>query len=91
MHGHWDIKESEINNPRIAQDRQRGVNLGIGIVVPAYKIHETLYQSALVNMRKEQEQVCLKQNVPGMDLAKAKQLDEPAESASRKARTESAP
>jgi hypothetical protein len=25
MHGHWDIKESEMNEPNFTQDRKRGV------------------------------------------------------------------
>jgi hypothetical protein len=29
MHGHWEIKESELNKPTLVHDR-RGVNLGIG-------------------------------------------------------------
>jgi hypothetical protein len=61
MHGHWDIDESQINNPQVIHvGKQKGINLGIAIVVPAYKIYETLYQPALVAMRKEQEQQYLK-------------------------------
>jgi hypothetical protein len=67
MHGHWDIKESELNKPTIIQDRQRGVNLGVGIVVPAIKIYETLCAPALVESRKEQETKFIKQGIPGMD------------------------
>jgi len=37
MHGHWEIRESEINNPTITPERRHGVNIGIGIVVPAEK------------------------------------------------------
>jgi len=70
MHGHWDIKESEMNKPSIIHDRQRGVNLGIGIVVPAIKIYETLYSPRLIAMRKEQEKELLKRNIPGTDSAK---------------------
>ena len=72
MYGHWDIKESEINNPRITHDRKRGVNLGIGIVVPTYKIYETLYQPALVAMRREQEEEYLKLKVPRTDSREPK-------------------
>jgi len=60
MHGHWDIRESEINKPSIIHDRQHGVNLGIGIVVPAIKIYETLYAPKLIAMRQEQEKEILK-------------------------------
>jgi hypothetical protein len=56
MHGHWDIKESEMNKPNIVHDRQRGVNLGVGIVVPALKIYEALYTPELVAMRSDQEE-----------------------------------
>jgi hypothetical protein len=74
MQAHWDVDESELNNPQIRHvGKKRGVNLGIGIVVPAYKIYETLYQPALVAMRKEQEKIYLKQSVPGMDSARRKQ------------------
>ena len=43
MHGHWDIDPSDINkaNP-IPTNRTKGVNVGIGIVVPAEKIMEVL-------------------------------------------------
>jgi hypothetical protein len=56
--GHWDIREGELNKAFAALDRRNGVNLGIGIVVPAYKIREIientpdlvkLRQGALVN------------------------------------------
>lgn len=77
MHGHWDIKESEINNPKISQDRKRGVNLGIGIVVPAFKIYETLYSPALVHMRREQERALLQKSTPGMDTGRRKDDDKP--------------
>jgi|ERR1035441_2503475 hypothetical protein len=70
MHGHWDIKESEINNPLIVHDRKRGVNLGIGIVVPASKIRETIYQPILVELRKEMEKMLNKRSIPGIDSAK---------------------
>jgi hypothetical protein len=67
MHGHWDIKESELNRSSIIHDRQRGVNMGIAMVVPAAKIYETLYAPELVEIRKENEQKLLKQGIPGMD------------------------
>lgn len=67
MHGHWDIKESELNKPTIIHDRQRGVNLGVGIVVPAAKIYETLCAPRLTDTRKEQEKEFIKQGIPGMD------------------------
>jgi hypothetical protein len=72
MHGHWDIKESDINKALIVHDRKRGVNLGIGIVVPASKIRETIYQPLLVALRKEMEEMLAKQSVPGTDSVKGK-------------------
>jgi len=72
MHSHWDIRESEINSPQVLHDRKRGVNLGIGIVVPASKIRETLYHPELVASRKEMEEMINKRSVPGVDSAKLK-------------------
>jgi hypothetical protein len=77
MHGHWDIKESEMNKPSIIHDRQRGVNMGIGIVVPAIKIYETLYAPNLIAMRKEQEKQLLKRNIPGTDSVKLGEKEQP--------------
>jgi hypothetical protein len=56
MHGHWDIKESEMNNATFTMpDEGRGVNMGIGIVVPATKILETIRQPEIEQMRKKVE------------------------------------
>jgi hypothetical protein len=65
MQGHWDIKESEINKAPIMHDHKRGVNLGIGIVVPAVKILETINQPALVKSRELSEED-LARIVPGL-------------------------
>ncbi len=73
MHGHWDVEESKINEPTIHHDRKRGVNLGIGIVVPAYKITETLNQPELVEMRKQAAKEKNARSVPGMDVAEPKE------------------
>jgi hypothetical protein len=51
MHGHWDIRESDLNKPSFVHDRQRGVNLGIAVVVPAHKILEIINQPSLVALR----------------------------------------
>ena len=70
--GHWDIREEEINSPHFTQDRKKGVNYGVALVVPAFKIHETIYQPGLVAMRKQQEQSVIRrqQSVPGSDSPK---------------------
>jgi hypothetical protein len=69
MHGHWDVKESEMNNPRLNHDR-RGVNYGIGICVPAYKIAETINCPPLLEMRMKNDDKLKKESVPSMDSAK---------------------
>jgi hypothetical protein len=51
MHGHWEIRESDINNPLIQHDRKHGVNLGIAIVTPAFKILDILNEPALHTIR----------------------------------------
>jgi hypothetical protein len=70
MHGHWDIRESELNKAFISHDRKHGVNLGIGIVVPAHKILETINRPELVQIRKETTERLTRRSVPGMDSAK---------------------
>jgi hypothetical protein len=70
---HWDIREEDINKPFFAPDRKRGVNYGIAVIAPAFKIYETLYSEALVQMRREQEQQLLKRAIPGNDSAKSEQ------------------
>jgi hypothetical protein len=69
MQGHWDIKESEINNPKIEHDRKRGVNMGIGIVVPAIKILETINQPGLAELRRagEEDLASKSKSIPGRD------------------------
>lgn len=77
MHGHWDIKESEMNKATIEHDRKRGVNLGIGIVVPAQKIFEVLMRPELAAIRDESEKKLLKRSVPGTDSARpSKKIEE---------------
>ena len=56
MHGQWDIKESEMNEAGMTDDRRHRVNLGIGIVVPAAKIMEILNQPDLVRSRELSEE-----------------------------------
>jgi hypothetical protein len=67
MHGHWDVKESEINEPSVTHDRKRGVNYGIAIVVPAYKISETINQPGLIELRRSLEEIELKRQKPSTD------------------------
>ena len=55
IHGHWDINESDINNPHAEVDNKRGVNLGIALVIPMEKIIETLNHPELVANREKEE------------------------------------
>ncbi len=72
MQSHWDIKESDINKTYFINDRKRGVNYGMAVVVPASKILETLNTPELVEMRVEAEKRRLQRRVavPSMDSAK---------------------
>jgi hypothetical protein len=56
MRGHWDINESDLNKPSFIHDRRRGVNLGIGMVVPAAKILEVINHPDLVALRAHREE-----------------------------------
>jgi hypothetical protein len=74
MHGHWDVREEDMNKPYFVHDRKRGVNYGMAIVVPASKILDVLNREELVQMRAEVERLRLarskgKNMVPGMDSA----------------------
>ncbi|HVZ18012.1 MAG TPA: hypothetical protein VG897_12890 [Terriglobales bacterium] len=55
IHGHWDIRESDLNNPRYANARLHGVNVGIAIVVPAQKIVETIGHPDLIRSWQERD------------------------------------
>jgi hypothetical protein len=76
MHGHWDIKESEMNKAFITHDRKRGVNLGIGIVVPALKILETINRPEFQEMRKQLEQGLSRKSVPGVDSVRPREKEQ---------------
>ena len=75
--GHWDIREEEINKPSFTQDRKRGVNYGIALVVPASKIYETIYQPGLTAMRRRLEKELLRQrqSTPGIDSIEEKEAE----------------
>ncbi|MGC2245845.1 MAG: hypothetical protein WA609_04515 [Terriglobales bacterium] len=70
IHGHWDVKETDINQYPVAHDRKRGVNYGIAIVVPAVKLIETLNRPDLSEIRMKNDEKLKKSGVPGMDSAK---------------------
>lgn len=74
-HGHWAIKESDINKPQIDHDRQRGVNYGVAIVVPAAKILEIIDRPELREDRQLQEDALKRKSIPGMDSAKAEKRE----------------
>jgi hypothetical protein len=77
VHGHWDVKESEINKVFFEHDRKRGVNMGIAIVTPAIKILETIEQPELANMRLRGEKEAVRKMTPGTDSAKAIKEERP--------------
>ena len=76
IHGHWDVRETDINSYPINQDRKRGVNYGVAIVVPAIKLIETLNREDLVDFRMKCDEVMKKRGVPGMDSAKQEATEE---------------
>jgi hypothetical protein len=69
-HGHWDIREADMNNPHYTQTSLHGVNMGIAIVTPAYKLLETLTRPELVELRTRIEENYRRANTPGMDSPK---------------------
>jgi hypothetical protein len=66
-HGHWDILERDLNEYSPIQDRQRGVNLGIGIVVPSHKILEVINHPELIRQRDEWDEEFRRRIVPTPD------------------------
>jgi hypothetical protein len=66
MHGHWDIKESEINQAR-SRYANNGVNMGVGIVIPINKILETINQPDAARLRDAEEQSYFRQIIPCLD------------------------
>lgn len=67
MRGHWDVSESDMNKPNYSATQKSGVNLGIGVVVPASKILETLNHPTILDMIARQERQVRKSVVPGND------------------------
>jgi hypothetical protein len=53
VHGHFDLEKMTEDSVTDAADESKGINSGIGVVVPATKIIETLYQSELKELRKK--------------------------------------
>jgi hypothetical protein len=78
MHGHWDIRESEMNQAFFTHDRKHGVNMGIAIVVPAIKILETLFSPELAIERERMSEKIKRAFVPGTDSAREKKETEKA-------------
>jgi hypothetical protein len=70
VRSHWDIRESDLNKPSFIHDRQRGVNLGIAIVVPAYKILEVINNPKLVALREHYDAEIKAGRTPGKDDAR---------------------
>lgn len=88
MVGHWNILESEINKSVFTPPgRGQGVNMGIGIAVPAIKILETINQPELVAMRKEiEERERKNQLLPTEDSRRSSDFGAPRATARRSRR-----
>jgi hypothetical protein len=52
-HGHWDINEADLN-AALPAAQEGGVNIGVAIIVPAYKILEVLDSDELRERRQSQ-------------------------------------
>ena len=57
MHGHWDVLENKINEAKIhiPSEDEKGVNLGIAIVISVDEIRNFLYSEEIMKERKEIE------------------------------------
>jgi hypothetical protein len=62
MHGHWELPLDFVNT-----EKAEAVNLGVSIVVPAYKILEVLNQPELVEMRQKMDKELRRPNLPVAD------------------------
>lgn len=72
MKGHWDINEDDLNKVFVEHDGESGVNMGIAMVVPAYKILETIMQPGLTQIHLQAEESALKRMIPKDDSAHSK-------------------
>ena len=54
MHGHFDVKNLS-EDTVVEDDVLGGINTGIGVVVPAEKVIETLYQPELIAERQQMQ------------------------------------
>jgi hypothetical protein len=70
MHGHWDV---ELATDKVSQ--AEAVNMGVSIIVPAHKILETLYQTELVELRKQVRENEQRGNLPKADIADSKKRE----------------
>jgi hypothetical protein len=77
MHGHWDTPPGAIHDAvtdaaMTEEEKAEAVNMGIGIVVPAKKIREVLYQPELVELRARQDRALERKNLPTLDTGSDK-------------------
>lgn len=67
MHGHWDnVATLDYEDYR---DEQRGINTGIGIVVPVQKIIETVRQQKILENETRALKAAQEPSLPSMDFA----------------------
>ncbi len=65
MHGHWNIRESDIDVFENKDDSREKMNMGIAIVVPASKVLEVINQESFI---KERQQVIDKMKAEKMPV-----------------------
>jgi hypothetical protein len=73
MHGHFDLEKMTEDSVVDDADESRGINSGIGLVVPASKVIETLYQPELKALRAEMKKEIRdrKGATPDLDISDA--------------------
>jgi hypothetical protein len=64
IHGHWKIPKLDTEDQYSEFEERGSINMGIAIVVPAFKILETLMQEALKDLRIEAEKKYLEKAPP---------------------------